>query len=207
MAGQHPDLARLAAAERSRAADTVAHLADPMALVPLVLLVVALQATTSVLVGLGWALLASLFCAVVPYAVLQALLRRGHVTDRHVVVREQRRKPLLGALVSVLLGVGALIALRAPAPITALVVAMLAGLALMTLVSLAYKASFHAAVLSGVSAVVALNVGPVWALPLVPLLVLVGWARIRAGRHTLAQVLVGTLLGAAAALAVYPALA
>jgi membrane-associated phospholipid phosphatase len=203
----HPDLVRLTAARRSAAADAVGHLSDPAVLVPLVLLVVAARATDSLAQALGWATLAAVFCIGVPYALLHVLVRRGAVTDRHVVVRDQRRAPLVAGVVSVVAGVVVLNRLGAPAPITALVVAMLAGLAAMAVVSLVYKASLHVAVVTGVATILAVTVGIEWGLLLLPLVALVAWARVRAGRHTAGQALVGFVVGCAAAGVVYPILA
>lgn len=204
---QHPDLARLTAARRSAVADAVGHLSDPAVLVPMVLLVVAARATGSLGEAVGWAALAAVFCVGVPYALLDALVRRGSITDRHVVIRDQRRTPLVAGVVSVVAGVVLLDQLGAPAPITALVVAMLAGLAAMALVSLVYKASLHVAVISGVATILAVTVGTEWGLLLLPLVALVAWARVRAGRHTPGQALVGFVVGCAAAGVVYPMLA
>jgi hypothetical protein len=202
-----PDLARLAAARRSALADRIGHVADPGVLVVGVLLVVAMRSAGSVWAGLGWAALAAVFCVGVPYAVLHVLVRRGAATDRHVVVRHERRTPLAAALVSVAVGVRLLLATGAPAPVTALVVAMLAGLAAMAVVSLVHKASFHVAVATGAAVVLALAVGLVWGLLLLPGVALVGWARVRAGRHTRIQTLVGAVIGGVAAACVYPPLA
>ncbi len=205
MREQHPDLARLAAARRSAVADTVGRVGDPGVLVVAVLLVVAIRSAGPV--GLSWAALASVFCVAVPYTVLHVLVRRGAATDRHVVIRDQRRTPLAAAVASVAVGVWLLVVTGAPAPVTALVVAMLAGLAAMALISLVHKASLHVAVAMGAAVVLALAVGIGWGLILLPAVALVAWARVRAGRHTGAQVLVGAVVGGVAAAAVYPPLA
>ena len=205
--GQHPDVARLTAARRSPVADTIGRLSDPGALVGVVLLVVALRSTGPVWVGLGWAAVAAAFCVGLPYAVLHALVRRGAVTDRHVVIRHQRRAPFVAGVVSVVLGVVLLYQFDAPAPITALVVAMLAGLTAMTVVSLFYKASMHVAVASGVAVILTITIGLAWALVFLPAVGLIAWARVRAGRHTAGQAIVGFAVGSAAAALVYPVLA
>lgn len=204
---QHPDLVRLTAATRSRVADAVGHLTDPAFLVPVVLLLVAARSSHSLWAAAGWAALAAVFCVGVPYALLHVLVRRGSVSDRHVVIRDQRRMPLAAALASVVIGVVVLKQLGAPSPVTALVVAMLAGLGAMALVSLVYKASLHVAVVSGVATILAVTVGTAWGLLLLPLIALVAWARVRAGRHTAGQALVGFAVGCGAAGVVYPMLA
>lgn len=205
--GGHPDVVRLTTARPSRAADLVSRVADPAVLVTLTVLVVAVTSTPGVAPALGWVALTVLFCVGLPTVVLALLVAGGHVLDRHVVVREERRLPLLAALVSVGAGLGLLVALSAPRPLVALVAAMLAGAVPMTVVSHWYKASFHTGVAGGTAVVLTLVAGP-WLLVLaLPGLVVVGWARVRAGRHTTGQVVLGAVLGCAAAGLVFPFLA
>ena len=126
--------------------------------------------------------------------------------DRHVAIREQRRMPLLAALTSVVLGVVALSLLGAPQLVMGLVLAMLAGLAAMTLLSTVYKASFHLAVAAGVAGVLASVYGPwVYAVAL-PVLGAITWARWCTGRHSLGQIVAGAVVGWAAAATVFVAL-
>lgn len=182
-------------------------MADPAVLVVCLLAVVALHASVSVAAAIGWSLLAILFCVAIPYLVLVLVIGRGLVMDRHVVVREQRRHPLLAALVSLLVGLGLLVWLQAPRELVALVTSMLAGLLVMTVVSHWSKASFHVGVAGGVVAILGLVLGW-WTLWLtLPVLALVSWARIRAGRHTAYQVLVGLVIGSASAAVVFPLVA
>ncbi len=201
---QHPDVVRLSSARRSRLAELVSRVTEPGLLVPALLVLVAVRAT-GVWPGLAWAALAALFCVGLPYVVLLVLIRRGAVIDRHVVVRDQRRVPLVAAVASVVLGVVLLERLGAPRPVLGLVVSMLAGLVTMTLVSLVHKASFHVAVVSGAAVVLAVVVGPAWGVLLAPAVGVVAWARVRAGRHTVGQAVVGLLVGSTAAALVYPA--
>lgn len=203
----HPDVVRLSAARPSRATDVVALVTHPAVMVVAVLAVVALRSTTQPGWAALWAGLAVLFCVVIPYGVLLVMAAKGHVLDQHLVVREQRRAPLLAALASVVVGLLVLAGLGAPGPVIALVVAMLAGLGAMTIVSHWYKASFHLAVAGGVTVIVGLVLGWLVVVPLVALVGLIAWARLRAGRHSRGQVLVGLVVGAAAAAIVYPALA
>ena len=92
-------------------------------------IVIALDATAPTWArGLGWGLLAVLFSSVVPYGIIWIGVRRGTLTDHHIGVREQRRKPLLYGLLSVLAGLAALTALGAPRPLVAMVSVMFAVL-------------------------------------------------------------------------------
>ena len=84
----------------------------------------------------------------------------------------------------------------------ALEAAMAVGLRSSLLVTLAWKISIHVAVVAGAVVIVALVFGPV-ALSLVPLVLLVGWARVALQDHTPAQALAGAVLGALVAASVF----
>ncbi|MFC7275768.1 hypothetical protein ACFQS1_17400 [Paractinoplanes rhizophilus] len=82
--------------------------------------------------SVGWGLLAALFCAVIPYAMILRGVRRGRLSDRHIGERSQRTGPLLSGLGSVLAGLALLVAGGAPRELIALVVASFAGGAVAT---------------------------------------------------------------------------
>ncbi|MCD2189693.1 hypothetical protein [Actinomycetospora soli] len=145
--------------------------------------------------GIAWSLLGMVFTVVIPAAIVDVGVRRGRYTDHHLSRREQRAVPLGLAALSVLVGLGVLWLAGAPRAIVALQVAVLATTVVATTVTLWWKVSFHVAVVSAAACVLTLLGGGWWALAwlAVPL---VGWARLRLTAHTLAQVIVGGLLGA-----------
>ena len=77
-----------------------------------------------------------------------------------------------------------------PRPLLALAVAGLVGLVVAVTVSHWWKMSIHSAVAAGTLVMLALTFGRAL-LAAVPLLVLVGWSRVRLRDHTLPQVLAG----------------
>jgi membrane-associated phospholipid phosphatase len=140
--------------------------------------------------------LAALFVCVLPLVLLLVLVRLGKVTDHHVSDRRQRAPVLLMALASILAGLVVLQAVHAPASVTAMVLAVLAGVAVLAVVSLYWKMSGHAAAVSCAAVVAVLMLGPAWA-PLLILIPAVGWSRVVLRAHTGAQVVAGSLFGAA----------
>lgn len=190
----HPDIARLYAAGRSRVAEIVSWLTDPAVVVVATVVLIALRSSASVGRGLGWAALALTFCVLVPYAALLLLLRAGRVSDRQIVRREQRLVPGLVALASVVAGLGLLVAMHAPRDLLALMVAQVTALVVLIVVSLRVKASLHTSAVAGAVTIAVLVLGW-WALALAPLVPLVGWARVRGGRHTAGQVVAGAVIG------------
>ncbi|PZF97138.1 phosphatase PAP2 family protein [Micromonospora deserti] len=187
-----------------RVARLVTELTAPAVLVSLLTMAVAWHSARGAH-GLAWGLLATLFVSGIPFAYIVGGVRRGRLTDHHVGLREQRRVPLLIGLCSVAAGLALLAALGAPRPVLALAAAGVAGLAVAVAVSHRWKMSIHSAVAAGTVVVLVLTFG-VRLLVTAPLLLVVGWSRVRLRDHTPAQVLAGGLLGGLIATAVFATL-
>lgn len=185
---------RVTTARPSRVADVIGRVASPFpVLVALIAWTAAANSPTPAAAA-WWAALAVGLIVGVPFVALLLLRASGRVTDRQVVHRSQRHLLFLIALGSTAAAAAALHQLKAPAPLTTLVTVMCVLLGVMAALT-HWKPSMHLAVATG--AIVALTQmhGPA-ALLLIALLPAVAWARIRSGRHTRAQVVAGTLLGA-----------
>ncbi|MFC5074128.1 phosphatase PAP2 family protein [Kitasatospora cinereorecta] len=162
-----------------------------------ILLIIGWHSTGS-LEGLAWGLLAALFCGGIPFAIILFGVKRGSWTDKHVKVRSQRAVPLTATMVSVLVGILIQVVFDAPRELFALVIAMLVGLAATMAVTVWWKVSVHTAVAGGVATILTLTFGP----PLAALALVVaaiGWSRVQLRDHTVAQTIVGALLGGVAA--------
>ncbi|MFF5212110.1 hypothetical protein [Streptosporangium sp. NPDC000396] len=150
--------------------------------------------------GAGWGLVASMLCGGVPAGVILAGVRSGRLDSHHLVDRASRTKPLLVAVVAVLVALVLLIWLGAPRLLVATVAAMLAALAVTVPITLWWKISFHAAVSAGTVVVLAHVLPAVPALGVgAPIVATVCWARVRLTHHTPAQVVAGALIGAGTA--------
>lgn len=184
-------------ADRTRAgyrlAQAITEVLAPAPVAGTLLVLIAWHGASSPADALRWAVLAVLFAAVVPMAYILVGVRRRRLSDRHVGVRRERPLPLLVGVASVLVGVGSLVALRAPRELIALEAAMAVGLATSLLVTLVWKISIHVAVAAGAVVILVLAFGSPW-LVLVPLVVAVGWARVVLDDHSAAQSVGGALL-------------
>jgi membrane-associated phospholipid phosphatase len=156
--------------------------------------------------GLGWGLLAVLFTAVLPTLFITAGVRRGRWSDRNVGARRPRLVVLAFITASVTAGLILLFLLGAPRLLTGYLAFMLASVALLALVTMAWKISIHCAVASGSVTVLALFFGPLVLCGYV-LVALLGWSRVTLKDHTVAEVVAGSVLGAGAAVLAYLALA
>jgi membrane-associated phospholipid phosphatase len=172
----------------------------------LVLTMVAIGARTDGLAGAGWGLLAALFAAVLPTLFVDYGIRHGRFEDRNVGARRPRLILLAFITASVATGLILLLALGAPRLLTGYLAFMLASVGVLALITLAWKISIHCAVASGSVMILALAYGP-FVLPGYLLVALLGWSRVALGDHTRAQVVGGTVLGAAAAALAWGALA
>lgn len=167
-------------------------------MLPATVLLVGVRSGSGPVAGLAWALLTLVFVVGLPWLVLRVQMYGGRVADRQVVQRRQRHRVMWPGVVSVAVGIIVLWAVGAPRPLLELVLVVLVGALAASVVTLGWKVSVHTAVLAAAGVVAAAHVPLVgYAVP--PLLLLLGWARWRAGRHTVAQVVGGAMLGAAAA--------
>jgi membrane-associated phospholipid phosphatase len=203
--GDPPLAANQRLPRRLRTARLVTEVLAPAPIVAVLPLVVAWHSTPTAALAIAWGVTASLFASVLPFAVILLGVRRGRLTDHHVGVRQQRARPMLLGVASVLAGLELLVVVGAPRELVALVAAMTVGLSVSLLVTLWWKVSVHTAVAAGAATVLALVFGPallaVW-----PLVGVIGWSRVQLGDHTPAQVLVGVVLGAGVAATIFPLL-
>jgi membrane-associated phospholipid phosphatase len=152
----------------------------------------------------GWGVAVAMFASAVPLAYIIRGVRRGRYKDHHVDVREHRPAVILVAAASVIVGLTLMLLLDAPRDLVALVVAMLAGLALTFAATKWWgKVSFHTAVAAGTATTLVLVFGP-WLHFSWLLVGAIGWSRVRLEQHTVAQVIVGAVLGTSAAGLVFP---
>lgn len=135
------------------------------------------------------------FSMMTPLVYLVWLLWRGRITDLDVQLREQRMRPMLftiacaiGAWLLLLIG-------AAPQPLVILAGALLIETLILFVITLRWKISVHCAAAAGAATVIWSIVGS--PLPLLVGVPLIAWSRVRLHRHTLAQVVAGSILGVA----------
>jgi membrane-associated phospholipid phosphatase len=152
--------------------------------------------------GLGWGVVAALFAGVIPMMFISRGVRRGQWADRYVGAKRPRLIVLGFIIASVGAGLVLLAALGAPGELSGYIGCMLASVAVLAAITTLWKISIHCAVASGSVTILALLFGP-WVAPAYLLVALTAWSRVVVKDHTAAQVIAGSVLGAAAALATY----
>jgi len=160
------------------------------------LLLIALYHQSNLLLAAGYTALTLIFLSIGPLLYIAIGVRKGHLSDMDVTRRSERLKPFLFGLASATVVLVMLIVTNAPHNLQNIVlVTIICGLIFM-IITLWWKISIHASALSGAVTFVAMLYGTT-ALPLFSLVILVSWSRVVMRRHTLGQVIAGSVLGAA----------
>ena len=134
-----------------------------------------------------------------PMAYVLWLVHKGTLEDIYMPRRETRTRPLMVMMVWLLLCLGLIQYWGAPQIVVTFVIMSLLLIAILSIVTLFWKISFHGATISA-AATATVVMGGLVALPIMLLVPLVGWSRIRLLRHTPRQVIYGSLVGAFIAL-------
>jgi membrane-associated phospholipid phosphatase len=146
----------------------------------------------------GESVLASVVTFVVTTAILPTLFvyaayLAGLISSPDLPRRSERLQPALFATLCAVAAYPLLRGVGAPTLFLSLDAALALQMALLGIVTIWWKISYHAAGAAGL-AIVALSLSDLSvAMPLVALPALVGWARVRLGRHTPRQVAAGWL--------------
>ncbi len=185
---------------RRSAAEWVTYLLEPKNWI--IATVIAVGWHADGVAGLGWGLLAAFFAAVLPTMSITRGIRRGRWDDRNVGAKRPRLIVLAFITASVAAGLILLAALGAPPELTGYFGFMLVSVAVLAAITIVWKISIHCAVASGSVTLLALIYGP-RVIPAYLLVALTAWSRVVLKDHTAAQVIAGSVLGAAAALVTY----
>lgn len=184
-----------------RIARILSSLFQPILTGTYVLLIIALTAAENRPTGAAWGIGMALLTAGMPALDIYRRMRRHTVDDFHILIRQQRLRPLLVALFCTGLGLALALGLGAPRQLQASLLAALVTGAVLTSVTRVWKISFHAATAASALAILAWGVG--WEmLALAPVVPAVAWSRVILGRHTTAQVSAGLVAGVALTIAV-----
>lgn len=144
--------------------------------------------------AIGWASVYIFLVCVLPIVYIAAMVKLNKITDIHLKVRKQRLIPFMISIFTTTVAGIALDLMGAPImPILALFTGV--QLVVMLLITLVWQISMHTVSISGATIAMWVFFGVIPALATLPLIVLVGTARLKLDRHTPAQVIVGTLVG------------
>jgi membrane-associated phospholipid phosphatase len=160
---------------------------------PFILLVAFYQAQDK-LSALIYACITLFFLSIGPLLYIIIGVRLGKLSDIDVSRRSQRFGPFIFGIASTMIGWFILTLTNGPRNLqTVMIITIFSGI-IMMLITLWWKISMHASSLGGVATMLTVLYGAVM-LPLFVLLVLVSWSRVVLRRHTVPQVIAGSLAG------------
>jgi hypothetical protein len=144
------------------------------------------------LTAFAYACITLFFLSFGPLLYIFISVRRGKISDIDVSRRSERAPPFLFGILSVTLGWLVLMLMHGPKNLqTVLIIAAVSGIVMMA-ITFWWKISMHASSLGGAATMLTVFYGAVM-LPIFVLLVLVSWSRVALRRHTIAQVVAGSL--------------
>ncbi len=167
----------------------------------LLLVVIALADPISLGRGLLWAAGLNLLAVVGPLFIFKRELRRGAISDWHISDRLERLQfvPALALVFATGIPLLLIIFLGGPRPFLALFSSAFLLIVVEMCVTMWWKISGHVSTVALGTTMATTFLGA-WASPLMLLIPLVAWARVKVGAHTVMQTLAGGLAGVATSL-------
>ena len=153
-------------------------------------IIICMVLVDDVMAALSWALLCLLFGMVLPFLYIFFLYRKNKIYDIHIPEKGNRIKPLLFTVASYITGLLVLYMLDAPVFLKVIFILSIVSTAILTVITYYWKISLHASWITFVVITFNVLLGP-WMLLLLPLIPIIGWARVKARRHTTPQVILG----------------
>jgi membrane-associated phospholipid phosphatase len=180
--------------KRTRIARQVSNILAPATISLPFILLVAFYKAQNQLSALIYACITLFFLSVGPLLYIFIGVRLGKLSDIDVSRRTQRFGPFIFGIVSAMIGWLILTLTNGPRNLqTVMIITVFSGI-IMMVITLWWKISMHASSLGGVATMLTVLYGAVM-LPLFVLLVLVSWSRVVLRRHTVPQVIAGSLAG------------
>jgi membrane-associated phospholipid phosphatase len=178
---------------REHIARYVSNILSPISVsIPFIFLV-ALYHAQNMLAALAYASATLFFISIGPMAYILVGVYQGKFTDIDVSVRSQRSGPFLFSILSAFVGLLILSFFHGPRDLQTVMLAVIACGTVLMLVTLWWKISMHASALAAAVTMLTALYGNI-ILPAYVLLILVCWSRVVLRRHTMAQVIAGSLL-------------
>ncbi|MDP3012459.1 MAG: hypothetical protein HQ569_02895 [Actinobacteria bacterium] len=143
--------------------------------------------------ALGWAVLCLTFAMIIPYLYIRILIRKKVLDDLHISNKEDRIKPIIITIISNTVGFSILYILKAPLFLKAMFLIVIISTIIFGIITYFWKVSAHTAWITFMVITFNILFGK-WMLFLLPLIPMVGWARVKIKRHTVKQVISGSII-------------
>ncbi len=167
-----------------------------------VFIIICLQVVDNLAIAIAWALFCILFATVIPFLYIFMQYHKKRIYDLHLPNRENRIKPLIVAIISYIMGFFMLYVLGAPLFLRSIFAVCIVNVVILTTITYFWKISFHTSWITVVSITFFILFGS-WMLLLLLLIPFIGWARVQIKRHTIMQVILGSVISAICAMFIY----
>lgn len=181
-------------AKRRRIARQVSNVLAPATISLPFILLVAFYRAQDKLSALIYACITLFFLSVGPLLYILIGVQLGKLSDIDVSRRSQRVGPFIFGIVSVTIGWIILSLTHGPRNLQTVMIMTVCSGIIMMVITFWWKISMHASSLGGVATMLTALYGAVM-LPLFVLLIVVSWSRVVLRRHTVPQVIAGSLAG------------
>ncbi len=181
--------------DRKKLAERISLVLEPQAIAVLLYALVAFTSSRG-LRAVGFFALSVLFVSLFPTFFVLFLAKKGQVSDPDLPRREERFVPYLGIVGMYGMLFVLLVLFSAPRALLAITLCYILVTFVGAVISLFWKISLHLAGVAGPVTALVLLVHPLFAL-LYALLAPLGWARVFLRKHTVLQVVCGSLMSLA----------
>ena len=187
---------KITAKSRLSWARLVSDIISPPIVWAILVIPVAFQYAQSTVNAIFWAVLYGIFICLLPILYVAYQVWRGNISDIHMKNRRERIRPLLVSILCTSIVWWLLKVLGAPRVFPLLALMTLLQMTLIAVITLGWQISMHMMSITGAVVIVAIIFSVTTALLLVPVVPLVAAARLNLKRHTPAQIIAGTVIGA-----------
>ncbi len=152
--------------------------------------IVCLKVVDNIRSAISWAFICLLFSFLIPYFYIFFLLKRNTIIDFHVLNKKERIKPLIIISICHIVGYLILYTLGAPLFLKSIFAVSVVSTVILTIITYFWKISLHTSWITFIVITFNILFGR-WMLLMVPLIPVIGWARVRIKEHTVNQVIFG----------------
>ena len=155
-----------------------------------ILLLICLIVVDNKLEAVGWAFLCLLFGVAIPYLYIGFLYKKKEIDSMHIPKKENRIKPLLLTCASYTVCFIILYVLDGPVFLKSIFAVSIVSTIILTIITYFWKISLHSSWITFIVITFNILFGR-WMLLMIPLIPVIGWARVRVKEHTVNQVIFG----------------
>jgi len=174
----------------NKVAKAISYIFDGSVISVPIFLVICLMIVDNKVEAVVWAFICLLFGTVIPYLYISLLYRNKEIDDMHIPNREDRIKPMLVSFASYTMCLVILYVLEGPLFLKSIFAVSVVSTVIFTIITYFWKISLHISWITFVVITFNILFGK-WMLLMVPLIPVIGWARVRIKKHTINQVIFG----------------